>query len=366
MSADEYGTYLLNLEDLSNLFSQLHNSSYAQFGPIYRDGAIMLDQLSSINDLPVGWEEKIAPGKYDLKKKGKKLFSHTIGPQSFKKFLHPPKRKLWDAELTGEGFEIKEEEKPTKMAFWGIRNCDLHAILILDRIFLKGRYVNKWYKKAREELFVVAVACSAPSSNCFCTTMGYRNQPETGFDFSLIELNDQQYLATAGSLKAHEFALNLGFQLANEEVINTGLKLISRAEKKLTKRFEKEEVAKTLKSKLEDKGWENIASKCLACANCTMVCPTCFCTTISDITDITGEHTERWQSWDSCFNTEYSYIHGGNIRNSTRSKYRQWMTHKFSNWQDQFATHGCVGCGRCITWCPVGIDITEELNAMKT
>ncbi len=110
--------------------------------------------------------------------------------------------------------------------------------------------------------------------------------------------------------------------------------------------------------------WDNVAQRCLTCANCTMVCPTCFCTTVEDVSDVTGDHAERWRRWDSCFTQSFSYIHGGSVRTSAKARYRQWMTHKLASWIDQFGTSGCVGCGRCITWCPVGIDITEEVRAI--
>lgn len=86
---------------------------------------------------------------------------------------------------------------------------------------------------------------------------------------------------------------------------------------------------------------------------------------IEDVTDLTGQQAERKRKWDSCFTLDFSYIHGGSIRPSVYSRYRQWLTHKFASWQDQFGTSGCVGCGRCITWCPVGIDVTEEITAIR-
>jgi sulfhydrogenase subunit beta (sulfur reductase) len=95
------------------------------------------------------------------------------------------------------------------------------------------------------------------------------------------------------------------------------------------------------------------------------VCPTCFCSTVEDVTDITGEHAERWQKQDSCFTMDFSFLHGGSVRASTRSQYRQWLTHKLATWIDQFDESGCTGCGRCITWCPVAIDLTEEVDAIR-
>ena len=111
--------------------------------------------------------------------------------------------------------------------------------------------------------------------------------------------------------------------------------------------------------------WDDVAARCLTCANCTMVCPTCFCTTVEDHTDLTGADRRAGRKWDSCFTLDFSYIHGGSVRNRSKSRYRQWMTHKLASWIDQFGTSGCVGCGRCITWCPVGIDITAEVAAIR-
>lgn len=96
-----------------------------------------------------------------------------------------------------------------------------------------------------------------------------------------------------------------------------------------------------------------------------MVCPTCFCSSVHDVADLSGDNVERIRQWDSCFNLDFSYTKGGTVRDNTRSRYRQWLTHKLASWQDQFDSLGCVGCGRCITWCPVGIDLTEEVQAIR-
>ena len=120
-----------------------------------------------------------------------------------------------------------------------------------------------------------------------------------------------------------------------------------------------------LHQNFEHPRWDHVAARCLACANCTMVCPTCFCTVVEDVSDVAGNHAERWRRWDSCFTQAFSYIHGGSVRPSVRSRYRQWLTHKLASWIDQFGSSGCVGCGRCITWCPAGIDITEEVRAIR-
>jgi ferredoxin len=132
----------------------------------------------------------------------------------------------------------------------------------------------------------------------------------------------------------------------------------------MTRAVRTEGIRELLAATLDHPRWDDVASRCLTCTNCTLVCPTCFCSTVEDVTDLTGRTAERWRRWDSCFTLGHSYLHGGSVRSTARDRYRQWLTHKLGTWIDQFGHSGCVGCGRCITWCPVGIDITEEVAAL--
>lgn len=361
--------YRINTDELHRLFDYLLSKDYQIIGPKFRDGALMLDELLSFDEIPIGFHETLDKGQYQLVERGDgSCFEYTLGPQSFKKFMYPPKQKLWGASRNGNGMQFNADPaRPKKMAFWGIRSCDLHAIQILDRIFLKGEYTNAWYKQAREELFTVAVGCTVPSSNCFCTTTGTGPDPEDHFDISLTEVkkDGHYFIMRPGSDQGTLVSKSLGLKKAKKEDCEQAESLLQRSVKSMGKRFEPLEASQLLKSSADHLHWKKVADKCLACANCTMVCPTCFCSTTEDLTDLTGEHSERWLRWDSCFNGDFSYIHGGKIRNENKSRYRQWITHKLSSWYDQFGTSGCVGCGRCITWCPVGIDITEELSALK-
>ncbi len=120
-----------------------------------------------------------------------------------------------------------------------------------------------------------------------------------------------------------------------------------------------------LLNNLEHPRWAEVAERCLSCANCTMVCPTCFCASVEEVSDLSGDNVRRERAWDSCFTMEHSYTNTGTVRKTTASRYRQWLTHKLATWSDQFGTSGCVGCGRCVTWCPVAIDLTEEVAAIR-
>ena len=142
-------------------------------------------------------------------------------------------------------------------------------------------------------------------------------------------------------------------------------RVVEHAATDMGRTMETGDIRELLLGNLEHPRWEEVSDRCLTCGNCTLVCPTCFCHSVDDVTDLASGEAERTRRWDSCFNLEHSYIHGGSVRTSGRSRYRQWMTHKLATWIDQFGTSGCVGCGRCITWCPVAIDITEEAAAIR-
>jgi ferredoxin len=152
---------------------------------------------------------------------------------------------------------------------------------------------------------------------------------------------------------------------AGTEDIAQAAAVVARTAASMGRTMEAGGVKDLLLRNLQHPRWEDVAERCLTCGNCTMVCPTCFCTAMEDASDVSGQTASRSRRWDSCFTTDFSYIHGGSVRTSAKSRYRQWMTHKLATWFDQFGTSGCVGCGRCITWCPVGIDITEEVRAIR-
>jgi ferredoxin len=363
--------------ELNSLFNALKKNGYQLIGPTIQDGVIFYNKINSADDLPIGWADIQDGGKYRLEKRDDNAyFGYVVGAQSWKKFLYPPSQKLWEAKFIDNNLEIIPEKilesissgEDTKYAFIGVRACELNAIQIQDKIFTKGEYVNPAYKKRRDGIFILAVNCVVTGGTCFCVSMGTGPKALQGFDLSLTEIitdGKHFFLVETGSEKGIQILSEISSQEAKENEIEFGNELIQNAAAKMGRSMNISNIKELLLNNFEHPEWENIASKCLSCANCTMVCPTCFCTTVEDTTDLSGEIAERWQKWDSCFTMDFSYIHGGSIRSSTKSRYRQWMTHKLASWYDQFGSSGCVGCGRCITWCPVGIDITAEVQAMS-
>ena len=246
--------------------------------------------------------------------------------------------------------------------------CELHAIAIQDRVFLGGRFVDRDYAARREGAFVVAVNCFEPGGTCFCVSMGTGPRAESGYDLALTEILDGEHrlLVEVGQRARRRGARRAADARRPSRPTSTPpTRAVEAPRRGWAGTMETGDLRDLLADNLEHPRWDDVAERCLTCGNCTLVCPTCFCSTVEDTTDLTGDDAERWRAWDSCFSVDYSYIHGGSVRPSARSRYRQWLTHKLGTWHDQFGTSGCVGCGRCITWCPVGIDITEEVAAIR-
>ena len=353
------------------LFDALVGRGYKVLGPTLRDGALVYDELTSARDLPAGWTDRQEGGSYRVERRDDlALFGYVVGPHSWKRFLHPPALRLWQTQRVGGSFQIKEEEggEIPKMAFLGVRSCELHAIAIQDKVFVNGSYADPSYRSRRERTFIVAVNCGQAGGTCFCMSMQSGPKVTTGFDLALTEVleNGRHYFVVeAGSEAGREVLAELPHRQASEDEKAAAESIVARTAEHMGRSLETAGIKELLYRNYEHPRWDQVAARCLTCANCTMVCPTCFCATVEDVTDLKGEHAERWRKWDSCFTTDFSYIHGGSIRATPRARYRQWMTHKLATWIDQFGTSGCVGCGRCITWCPVAIDITEEVRAIR-
>jgi ferredoxin len=356
---------------LDALHAALRSAGYRVIGPQLSGDAITLGELQSARELPVGWGVSVSPGGYRIRERtDTAAFGHSAGPQSWKQFLHPPRERLWSTRRTSDGFEPPRPE-PTaagKLAFLGVRPCDLRAIQIQDQVLGGQAHPDSAYSARRAGIFIVAVNCTEPGEACFCASMGTGPHAGPGYDLLLTELTDQAdhwFIVEAGSAEGTNLLASLPLTAADAAAVDLARSAVSAAADQMGRTMEAAGLRELLAASHDAARWDDVASRCLTCGNCTMACPTCFCTTVEDVTDLAGEHAERWQSWASCFDLDFSYLHGGPVRSSGVSRYRQWLTHKLGTWHDQFGSSGCVGCGRCIVWCPVGIDLTEEVAALR-
>jgi ferredoxin len=358
---------VIDVAGLDRLISSLTERGYRTIGPVARNGAIVHDEVAGAGDLPAGWHDLQAPGRYRLEQRGDtELFGWAVGPSSPKSEFFKPHETVWRATVS-EGTVTMQVPPPPDgpVAIIGARPCELAALDVLDRVLAHGEVRDDRYTARRAGAMVVAVECGTPSSTCFCTSMGTGPDTGTGYDLSLTELlaGDHRFYVRVGSEAGAELLEQIGGTAATEADRSARLAVLNGARAGMSRPMRTDGLAALLARNLEHPRWGEVAERCLSCGNCTLVCPTCFCSDVKDVSEVDGT-IERQRSWASCFDVDHSYMHGGAVRPTTSSRYRQWLTHKLSTWWDQFDTSGCVGCGRCIAWCPVGIDIREEADAI--
>ncbi|MBI1418149.1 MAG: sulfite reductase subunit A [Limimaricola sp.] len=356
----------LLIDDPAVLVEALQRQGWRVIGPQARDGAITYDPLTPGATLPKGLTDTQEGGHYRLGAGDPgRWFDYVVGPQSWKKHLFPSRQKLWEASRTDDGFAVTpvQDDYP-KTAFFGVRACEIAAMEVQDRVFDNGDFADPGYGRRRAATLIVAVNCTRAAATCFCASMQTGPRAKAGFDIALTELaTGTGLLVEVGSDRGAEIVDGLDLPRANA-AHRAEAEAASAAAAAMQTRAMPPGMAGVLAANLDHPQWQVVADACLSCGNCTMACPTCFCSDVEDVNDLSGDHTERWRTWDSCFTVDFTYVHGGAVRRSTASRYRQWMTHKLSSWEAQFGTSGCVGCGRCIAWCPVGIDITAEAAAI--
>jgi NAD(P)H-flavin reductase/formate hydrogenlyase subunit 6/NADH:ubiquinone oxidoreductase subunit I len=358
----------LRRDDLDQLIALLRADGRTVIGPTVSDGAIVYDEIRSARDLPAGWNDEQGPGTYRLvETDDERTFDFSVGPTSWKRYTFPSRVPIGRAQRGTDGLSFEPiHPEPPALAFLGVRGCELAALRIQDRVLAEGSVADPDYVARRNAAIVIAVECSVASATCFCTSMG--TGPEVrreDADLVLTELDDG-FVVRAGSEAGRSLAERLPLEAAGVERTERGRASVARVRRAIGDPVAVDGLRDRLLAQLESPRWAEVADRCLACANCTLVCPTCFCTSVSQRSDLDGMDAVAVRGWDSCFSGDFARVAGGNFRSRREDRYRQWLTHKFATWIDQFGTSGCVGCGRCITWCPVGIDVREELAAIAS
>ena len=387
-------------QELQSILLRLHALGYRTIGPRLADSAIVYDDIRSLDDLPKGYVDEQDGGRYRVVRgESGRYFDYVVGPHSLKQFLFPPRETVLEAERRAEGWQFHTPElAAAPLAVLGPRACDLNALAVQDRIFQEGAYVDTAYQTRRAGLFLIAVNCRRAAATCFCHSMKTGPKVKSGFDLALTELEDC-FVIEVGTDQVGRIIRAIDWEPCSMNSIRQAQAVSQELEQQLQRRTEPGQKPRALESQssampqlpihadppagprlrslqthdlrelllsqLDHPHWQDVAERCVACGNCTMVCPTCFCSSVTDVSDLTGDHVRRERQWTSCFTAEHSYMNSGVVRKTTASRYRQWLTHKLATWIDQFGTSGCVGCGRCITWCPVGIDLTAEVAAIR-
>jgi len=374
------GDAVIDVDGLNRLIEALWRRGWRVLGPVVRDGAIVRGEVTGVQDLPAGWHDLQAPGTYRIRHDPDDpiLFGWAVGPSSWKSEFFPPKQTEWRGRIANGALVIDEPDAEAAsegslrtegpVAIIGARPCEVAALDILDRVLQNGAVQDPRYLARREGTFLLVMECGSPSGSCFCTSMATGPAVAGGFDLALTELTGDRghrFLVRVGSRTGAGVLAEISSTPADREDRRDRDRVLDGARRTMGRSLETDGLAELLARNPDHPRWNDVAERCLACGNCTLVCPTCFCSDVDDVTDLAGSF-ERQRRWASCFDLGHSHLSGGPVRSSVRSRYRQWMTHKLSTWWDQFDTSGCVGCGRCLTWCPVGIDLTEEAAAIRS
>jgi len=348
------------------LLDTLKDAGYRCVGPHVKDGTILFDTVDKVDSLPQGMTEEQGPGFYRIKSSSnERYFSWANGPQALKPFLFAAEEKLWSAGRDAENHIHFTPVAPEAehIAIIGVRGCDLAALRLQDQHFMEGEYVDPYYAARRQGIFLVAVNCSHPADTCFCVSTGDGPNASEGYDLVLSELDDG-FIVEYGSERGRFMHERLNMQGASAEQKEKADEELNSARNSQHRHLPPGNLRDVLFENLAHPRWGDVAERCLSCSNCTSVCPTCFCHSEAERPGLDGSNSEHIRQWDSCFTPGHSYIHGMTIRADTHLRYRQWLTHKLGSWHDQYGRSGCVGCGRCIAWCPAGIDIVEEVTAI--
>ena len=363
------GAKVVGVGEFDTLIPKLRDRGYDVIGPTIEDGTIVLDHLTAASDLPVGWTDSQEKAAYSLQRRDDDAyFGYTVGPRTFKRWLYPPHQTILTIEHAETGLSFRPEPTATdRFAFIGVRACELAAIAIQDRVFAEDAFADPHYVERRRNSFTVGVNCAVAGATCFCDSMGTGPECTAGYDIVVTEVvsgERHEFVVESATEEGHDVVDALEGRPTTPADRKEVRSIIAETAEHTGRSMPANETYDLLTANLEHPIWDAVAERCLNCTNCTLVCPTCFCSTMEDMTDLDGTAVRR-RRWDSCFNREFTFLHGHAVRFTTKSRYRQWMTHKLAYWYDQFGTSGCVGCGRCITWCPAGIDITEEIATLQ-
>lgn len=368
-----HDVWFLTLQGLDHLVTTLRDRGYTVIAPTVRDGVIAFATVTGVDQIACGVRDELAPGRYRLIDDPlSRHFHYVVGQDSPKRFFFPPKLELVALHVEGKKFVLdRTAPKPPKLAILGVRPCDLAAIKVQDRVLGYGDHstfqrceTDTYYHRARKQSLLIAVNCTQPGGTCFCASMGTGPSATDGYDLSMTEMGGG-FILRAGSDAGKELVNELPVRHASPSEIELGQLKIDQACERMGRHMDNDGLKQLLFERIEHPSWDEVAQRCMACSNCTMVCPTCFCTTVTDSNDLATGTLSRTRRWESCFTHQFSYTTAGPVRSSVRARYRHWMRHKLGTWWDQFGSSGCVGCGRCITWCPVGIDITEQVQRLK-
>jgi len=335
------GEYKFSKENLGKVLEALKD--YKVYAPQKKADVVRFQELSD-------------PSEITLE------FTNTNVPP--KEIMFPQTETLFRFKVGGQDIEPRVPEPTDKMLVFGLRPCDARAYSIVDKLW-QWDFIDPYVKNRRESSTIVGFACSEPCANCFCTSLGGGPADEENLDAILFDLGEVFYLKTITE-KGDEFVQKCGEALesAGDVERKNAQAQGKEAIEKIRRSIEVEGISEKLPGLFNDAIWKEFSSRCLGCGICTYLCPTCHCFDIQDETEALDGRRARM--WDTCMFAEYTlHASGHNPRPTRAERTRNRISHKYSYFPEKFGVVACVGCGRCINFCPVNIDILDILGKVK-
>ncbi len=316
-----------------------------EFGEVHapqeRDGGLAFGPLERWEDARLEYARTVLPPK------------KYVLPQKETMFRYDPER----------GY-VAETEGPTeRVILLGVHVCDIYGLNLLDRVYLDGS-PDAYYRARRGNVAVVGMDCE-PDEHCFCRSMR-ADLVDTGFDLFLCDIGSH-YMVLVGTALGDDMALAGAdlFGAVTDEDVEGYKRRSSEKERQLLLNVDIRGLAELFDLEYDHELWEELGSRCLSCGKCTFVCPTCYCYDVRDERDLDGG-SRRLRVWDSCLFSTHAAVAGDENfrpRAADRIKYRYY--HKHRGFVTEHGRPSCVGCGRCIVSCPVGIHDVDVLNELR-
>ncbi len=338
------GKYILKKDHLMGLLRKLAKENRLVAPVRTPQGDVLLQEIESVDNCPLDLDEQ---------------------PQeSAKAFLFPQEEVLFSYEIRNDGryvFSQATREKPT--VFFGLRSCDISAILYMDVIFLKSPR-DPYYMAMRSGSILIGIGCTKPGENCFCNAIGTGPFLDYGYDLQFTDLGDR-FFVEADRAKGESIVRKWPqfFAEATDEDINEQYQLALEARAGFKRRVYVETAFNKIRQgEIDEAVWKELALRCQGCGGCAYICPTCTCFTIFD-RPTSLETGLRVRSWDACTHEGFTRMAGGhnpvNLRIDTLK--RRFM-HKLYFDYVKYNRPSCVGCGRCVGICFGGVDIVKFID----
>ena len=313
------------------------------YAPVGRGSGYAFDRPASWSDVQMDYPRTILPPR---------------------KFFLPPREATFAFDAR-DGYRDLLREAAVRRVLFGVHAYDIFGLNILDRVFAEGKFADPYYIARRQNTAIIGIDFQ-PDDKHFARSMN-ADFVDSGFDLFLSDIGDH-FLVLVGTSRGDDMVVMSGCLLEQpteadfaEYKRRSGLRRAA-----YHTQVELGDLPEILEMEYHSQVWDDVATRCLSCGSCSMVCPTCYCFDVNDEVGLEGRSGQRIRSWDSCLFKTHALVAGGeNFRQSRASRIKFRFYHKQRGFVAEYGRPSCVGCGRCATACPAGIDIITVIKTIR-